>query len=255
MILRRIIAHFRKQEWTAIFLDFVIVVVGVFVGLQVNNWNAARADRAVADAYLERIVADLSADLDDYDDRMKFWSAVSDFSRAGLAYAERGDAGGRSNWELLLAFFQASQVAEFFTTSATWDEMRSAGDLRLIRNLDLRRQLARYYTYAGNPALSERPAYRENVRGRIPDRIQAYIWERCYASDSSGRQRIIDCAAPIDDAVAKAVVDAIADDEALMRELRYWLSTMIVAGRIGNDRVSAATEVKAAVEAELGRVR
>ena len=33
MILRRIIAHFRKQEWTAIALDFVIVVVGVFVGL------------------------------------------------------------------------------------------------------------------------------------------------------------------------------------------------------------------------------
>jgi len=34
MILRRIIAHFRKQEWTAIGIDFVIVVVGVLVGLQ-----------------------------------------------------------------------------------------------------------------------------------------------------------------------------------------------------------------------------
>ncbi len=29
MILRRVIAHFRKQEWTAIVLDFLIVVVGV----------------------------------------------------------------------------------------------------------------------------------------------------------------------------------------------------------------------------------
>ena len=42
MILRRVIAHFRKQEWTAIALDFLIVVVGVFVGIQVSNWNAAR---------------------------------------------------------------------------------------------------------------------------------------------------------------------------------------------------------------------
>ncbi|MEX0644258.1 MAG: hypothetical protein WD076_03050 [Parvularculaceae bacterium] len=40
MSLRRVIAHFRKQEWTAIALDFLIVVVGVFVGLQVTNWNA-----------------------------------------------------------------------------------------------------------------------------------------------------------------------------------------------------------------------
>ena len=46
MILRRIIAHFRKQEWIAIAIDFVIVVVGVFVGLQVNNWNEARSERA-----------------------------------------------------------------------------------------------------------------------------------------------------------------------------------------------------------------
>ena len=52
MILRRIIAHFRKQEWTAIALDFLIVVLGVFVGLQVNNWNEARTERAKEHGYL-----------------------------------------------------------------------------------------------------------------------------------------------------------------------------------------------------------
>lgn len=46
MILRRVIAHFRKQEWTAIGIDFVIVVLGVFLGIQVANWNEARRDRA-----------------------------------------------------------------------------------------------------------------------------------------------------------------------------------------------------------------
>lgn len=55
MILRRVIEHFRKQEWTAIFLDFVIVVLGVFVGIQVSNWNAARADRAEERQLLTRL--------------------------------------------------------------------------------------------------------------------------------------------------------------------------------------------------------
>lgn len=45
MILRRVIAHFRQQEWTAIATDFVIVVVGVFIGIQMANWNATRAER------------------------------------------------------------------------------------------------------------------------------------------------------------------------------------------------------------------
>jgi hypothetical protein len=59
MLLRRVIAHFRKQEWTAIFLDFLIVVAGVFVGLQVNNWNAARKDRADEALFLTRLHDDL----------------------------------------------------------------------------------------------------------------------------------------------------------------------------------------------------
>ncbi|MBI1393579.1 MAG: hypothetical protein GC152_12625 [Alphaproteobacteria bacterium] len=43
MILRRMIEHVRTQNWTAVALDFVIVVAGVFIGIQLGNWNEARA--------------------------------------------------------------------------------------------------------------------------------------------------------------------------------------------------------------------
>jgi len=36
MLLRRFLTHFNRQDWLAIFLDFVIVVVGIFVGLQAS---------------------------------------------------------------------------------------------------------------------------------------------------------------------------------------------------------------------------
>ena len=55
MILRRVIEHVKKQEWTAVFLDFLIVVVGVFIGIQVSNWNAARADRVEERQLLMRL--------------------------------------------------------------------------------------------------------------------------------------------------------------------------------------------------------
>jgi hypothetical protein len=61
MILRRVIAHFKKQEWTAIAIDFLIVVVGVFVGLQVNNWNIAQAEQRREAAYLQRLHSDFEA--------------------------------------------------------------------------------------------------------------------------------------------------------------------------------------------------
>lgn len=64
MILRRVIAHVRKQEWTAIWIDLIIVVVGVFIGIQVANWNEARADRAAYDAALGRPSAEIDTNLE-----------------------------------------------------------------------------------------------------------------------------------------------------------------------------------------------
>lgn len=253
MLLRRVIEHFRKQEWTAIGIDFVIVVVGVFIGLQVANWNEARVDQQRAHAYLERIHSDLEIDIDNYRDRMAFWAVVSNYGRAGLTYSETGDAGGSSQWQLLLAYFQSSQVAEYFTTSATYDELKGAGELNLIEDVALRNALAGYYTSSGNPVLTERPAYRMHVRGLIPLDVQDYIWATCYRSNPQGEQELVDCPSPVSEARASAIVSVIRDDRALMSELRYWMSTMLVATSLGEDRVDSATQLLAAVDAEMAR--
>jgi len=63
VILRRVIEHVRHQEWTAIWIDLVIVVVGVFIGIQVANWNEARADRTAYEAALERLGAEIDTNL------------------------------------------------------------------------------------------------------------------------------------------------------------------------------------------------
>jgi hypothetical protein len=67
MILRRVIEHVKKQEWTAVFLDFLIVVVGVFIGIQVSNWNAAQINAARQETLLNELTADLRADIEELD--------------------------------------------------------------------------------------------------------------------------------------------------------------------------------------------
>ena len=37
MILRRVTEHVKAQNWFAVAIDFVIVVVGVFIGIQVRT--------------------------------------------------------------------------------------------------------------------------------------------------------------------------------------------------------------------------
>jgi len=252
MILRRVIAHFKKQEWTAIAIDFLIVVVGVFIGIQVSNWNAARADQVRAYGFLERIRADLDVDLVSYRDRLGFWRAVSGYGAKGLAYAETGET-EETKWQILLAFFQASQVAEQITTNTTYEELKSTGELGLIGDIALRGSLASYYTNAANPVMTERPAYREHVRGVIPLGIQLYIWENCYSSDSATVQELHDCASPVSEEQAAEIADSIRRSDALMAELRYWISSMHIAAVIASQRIEVATNLREAVDEKTAR--
>lgn len=253
MIFRRVAEHFRKQQWTAIGIDLVITVLGVFIGLQFANWNEERLDRQRAHSYLERIHADLETDLQNYATRLAFWQVVAGYGRTGLAYAETGNSLGASQWRLVLSYFQASQLYEYFTTSITYDELRGAGELQLISDVGLRNALAGYYVNAANPVLTERPAYRMHIRSVIPLDVQDYIWAHCYGSNPAQEQQLIDCASPISEARAASIVNTIRGDGALMGELRYWMSTMQVASQIGHDRETRARQLVTQVEREMGR--
>jgi len=63
MILRRLAHDLRDQNWTAIAIEFVLLVMGVFLGMQVNDWNQARADRAEYHAALKRLEAEIDTNL------------------------------------------------------------------------------------------------------------------------------------------------------------------------------------------------
>ena len=86
MILRRVIAHVGRQEWTAIGIDLVIVVLGVFIGIQVSNWNVERETNARGAIFAERLKADLQ-------EEAWYYQLQIEYSRDVLANAERAVAG------------------------------------------------------------------------------------------------------------------------------------------------------------------
>jgi hypothetical protein len=59
VILRRIAASLKQQHWTGVFIELVIVVLGVFLGMQVSNWNADRGERAAEIGYLGGLKEDV----------------------------------------------------------------------------------------------------------------------------------------------------------------------------------------------------
>ncbi len=229
MILRRVIAHVRAQNWTAVALDFVIVVMGVFIGIQVSNWNAARADAKRADDYLSRLRDDLINDADELEARRNYWLNVSAYGEAAVAYAERGVLADGSKWKTVLAFYQASQLWRFAVSDVTFLELTSAGELGLIRDERLRAALSKYY----NDIDARRrvgvyqfvPPYRDKVRGATPLAVARHILDRC-SSQGALNQSFTECDAPIDEEAAGAVLAGYLARPAMIDDLRYWVTSL-----------------------------
>ena len=229
MILRRVIAHFRKQEWTAIAIDFVIVVVGVFVGIQVSNWNEARVDALRADDYLSRLHDDLLTDVGELEARSIYWRDVAAYGEAAVAYAEQGVLVSGSKWKTVLAFYQASQLWRFAVTDVTFLELTGAGEVGLIRDERLRAALAKYYN---DVDVRRRvgvyqfvPPYRDSVRGATPLATARYILDEC-SSQGALDQSFIACDAPIDEEAAGAILAGYLARPGMIDELRYWVTSL-----------------------------
>jgi len=258
MLLRKLIKHVREQSWTAIAIDFLIVVLGVFVGMQVNNWNESRLEAQRAYGYLARINADLGSDIQAAERRVAYWNKVVRYGHAAIAYAEEGKLSRESRWQTVLAFYQASQVAPYRSEDTTYRELLNAGDLGLIRNEKLRDALAKYYVTGVGPSnyyiLQLVPEYRTNVRGHTPSRVSRYIWTHCF-SPSTGAQleTLLDCESPLSDAEAQAVLDSYLALPDLLPDLRFWITTQESGVDILGGIRASAQVLAEQVKDELGK--
>ncbi|MEM8634073.1 MAG: hypothetical protein AAGF33_03770 [Pseudomonadota bacterium] len=55
MILQRIEAAFRRQDWKTLSKETGIVFLGAFLAIQLSNWNSWRSERALEKTYVERL--------------------------------------------------------------------------------------------------------------------------------------------------------------------------------------------------------
>lgn len=145
MILRRITQHFQNQNWTAILIDFVIVVVGVYIGIQAQAWHTARDNRAIERQYLLSLheqLSDLIEDSEDFvagaQDRL---AALSEVTSNFEIPAERPELGLRHCRAITRSHIYVGQIV----VPPTIEELLSTGRLQLIRNAEMRLAIVSFF--------------------------------------------------------------------------------------------------------------
>ena len=231
MLLRRVIDHVRQQEWTAIWIDLVIVVIGVFIGIQVSNWNDDRATARRAAVFSERLRSDLREEAWSYEMQVGYYTDVAAHGRRALdALAGRAPL---SDEQLLIAAYRATQFQGNIRSRVTYDELTSRGEIWLIGD-DALRDLAQrvYSTQLFESFIDEGQAsrYRQWFRLNVPHDVQQALSIACGdhfvpAGDYAGIDHSIDypCSTGLSsESIAGAVAILRNDPDAIrLLRLRY----------------------------------
>ena len=119
MLLRRVMEHVKTQNWFAVGIDLVIVVVGVVIGIQVANWNDDRNNKVGLVASLERLDREVTLNIEMIDTILaKFQDGQQDFDQGREALNKCLDSPeGKAALERLL-FDLVDDVQPNFTTVA-----------------------------------------------------------------------------------------------------------------------------------------
>jgi hypothetical protein len=144
MLLRSVSENLKSQNWIAVWLDLVIVVVGIFLGLQASQWYEYRQEVGLGESILERLQLEFEALTTEAHGAFQFHQEEA----VALEVVRRAVTGRE---------LKADQEAQFLTglreamdydlgpdRSATFVEVLSSGQFRLIQNPELRAALNAY---------------------------------------------------------------------------------------------------------------
>lgn len=179
MVIRRVREHAATHNWFAVAIDILIVFIGVFLGIQANNWNEARIAENAANTARTRLIEELRTNELDFAGRRFYYSDVRQHALNALEGFSSADAD--LGEEFLVSAYQASQVRARPMRRFTYDELISIGGLAGIGNEAVRERAAAYYLglRAMDANIDNLPPYRDRIRREMPYGVQERIRSRC----------------------------------------------------------------------------
>ncbi len=133
MILRNLMKASRELNWFTAVLEVLIVVIGIFIGLQVDAWNQARKDRATAASYMDRLYEDTGFNIAQVKDKAQSYHNRAFALARIVAKLQLGKVDEIDIKDLTIAFCYWYVPEGIRLQSSTYEEMTSTGNLKLIR--------------------------------------------------------------------------------------------------------------------------
>tara|TARA_R100001143_G_scaffold63570_1_gene72064 strand:+ start:23707 stop:24498 length:792 start_codon:yes stop_codon:yes gene_type:complete len=236
--------------------EILLVVIGILIALQVNNWNELRKDNEREQVYLHLLHQNLSTDLIVLKMNKQFYKEVLENGTRVLSYLRNEEVVEYTHWELLVSAFHASQIWSILLENSTYEELKSTGDLSLLQNASIRNRLGFYYGGGMTRYLETmgiNPPYRKMSRMVIPYHILGYMWDECHETVND-EQILKKCEPNVSEEEAIEVLYKLINDEVMMGELGFFMSAIRSGSEPLNEQIRLCETLLAEIERSLVKI-
>lgn len=132
----------RNINWRDKILDLIIVIIGISVAFQLNNWNDAVNKSETADQYIANFGEENSTNIDELSAALEQSSATYVHIDSLQKILDRNDLSDDRIPGLMASIMMMS---EFRAHTSTMENIIASGDFHVIENGELRKQLVATY--------------------------------------------------------------------------------------------------------------
>lgn len=144
MIIKRMADAIHEQNWSTVIIEVLIVVVGIFLGLQVTEWGQERQNREQEKVYLERVAQDLDRD---YANLQRDAEFAAFRNQEAIYLLNSQDFKAIEPCRFIFSAFTSTFFNLPVMNRQTFDEMVSSGGLTLVTSNAVKDALGQYYAY------------------------------------------------------------------------------------------------------------
>jgi hypothetical protein len=142
--LRRISDQLREMRWAQVSIELLLLVLGILIALAVDDWVQSRRDARMERDYLQLLVRDLERDDDILKEFIGFEELqTNDGIEAYRALRTTVEPADREAVARKLSRLTSRRTLRL--VRATYTDLVSTGNLRLISNSVLRDRVVKYY--------------------------------------------------------------------------------------------------------------
>jgi hypothetical protein len=120
--------------------EIILVVIGILIALQINNWNEGTKEQNKETIYLKNLERDLTNQLDFIDDQISY---ETDFTNAASYLLSSFN--GKNFIKIDTSFFRNLTLLQsrktFLINDPTYTDMLSSGNIDIIKNKNIKDKL------------------------------------------------------------------------------------------------------------------